>query len=108
MLKFHFKLKNGKRPHYFKNITAQTHTLHTHNTRFGNTALFSIANTTVGGNCLRYILPNIILNSPSCTTDKVDTHSLQGFSNYIKQYFIRNYSEVCIIENCYICCQIDT
>ena len=108
MLKFHYKLKNGKIPHYFKNITFQTHTQHTHNTRFNKTALSAIPKTTVGGNCLRYILPNILKDTPSCITDKVDTHSPQGFSNYIKQHFIKNYSEECEINNCYICRQTDT
>lgn len=108
MLKFHYKITNGKIPHYFRNIITQNHTQHNHNTRFGNTALFSIPNTTVGGNCLRYILPNILLESPACITDKVNTHSPQGFSNYVKQHFINNYSEVCDIVNCYICRQIDT
>ena len=30
-------------------------------------------------------------NSPNDITDKVHTHSLYGFSSYIKQYLLGNY-----------------
>ena len=34
---------------------------------------------------------------------KLDTHSFSGFSNFMKNYYIQNYNENCLIENCYIC-----
>ena len=41
--------------------------------------------------------------TPECITEKLYTNSLSGFSNYMKNYYIRNYNENCVIENCYIC-----
>ena len=32
--------------------------------------------------CIRYSLPNLINQSPTCITDKLFTHSLKGLSNY--------------------------
>ena len=105
MLKFQFKLTKGNIPHYFKNMFPQTdtHSIHTHNTRFRDYGSLPKPNTTGGGNCLRYFLPQILKQTPLCITEKITTHSPFGFSSYIKQYFINNYIEECNIENCYIC-----
>ena len=45
----------------------------------------------------------IINNTPHIVKDKVNTHSFQGFSLYVKQYLIRKYNTNCITRNCYIC-----
>ena len=108
MLKFHFKIEKSTIPYYFKNMFKQTQTQHTHDTRFRDNRILLKPKTAAGGNCLRYFLPQILLNTPSCITEKVRTHSPFGFSNYIKQYFIRNYNELCNVENCYICHQVDS
>ncbi len=53
----------------------------------------------------RYIqnnLPQIVNDTPKYITDKVETHSLQGFSNYAKQYILKSYNVTCLIGNCYI------
>ena len=36
-------------------------------------------------------------------TSKVYTHSINGVTNYAKQYFIYGYKKQCTIGNCYIC-----
>ena len=53
--------------------------------------------------CIRFDLPRIINNTPTIILDKVDTHNLNGFSWYIKKYFLNNYQDTCNIRNCYIC-----
>ena len=53
--------------------------------------------------CIRHYIPELLSKTPECMTEKLDTHSLSGFSNYMKNYYIRNYNENCLIENCYIC-----
>ena len=103
LLKFHFKIENKTVPHYFKNMFTPKIREHTHDTRFRDDPITPIPNTSSGGNCLRYLLPKTLADTPSIILDKVTTHSPQGFSNYIKQYYINNYSEVCIIRNCFIC-----
>ena len=52
---------------------------------------------------LKYNLPYTINNTPHIVKDKVNTHSFQGFSLYVKQYLIRKYNTNCISRNCYIC-----
>ncbi len=53
--------------------------------------------------CIRNSLPKIGNDNPKCITDKVETHSLQGFGNYAKHYMLKLYNVTCLIENCYIC-----
>ena len=50
-----------------------------------------------------HYIPELLSKTPECITEKLDTHSFSGFSNYMKNYYIRNYNENCLIENCYIC-----
>ncbi len=46
---------------------------------------------------------SVINSSPKVKLDKVDTHSLQGFTRYIKDYILQSYQEICIAVNSYIC-----
>ena len=34
-------------------------------------------------------------------TEKIGTHSLQGFANYAKTYLLQKYEDTCTILNCY-------
>ena len=54
---------------------------------------------------VRNYLPTFLCQFPSVIIDKVDTHSIQGFSRYCKNYFIDGYGSPCVIEDCYICKQ---
>ena len=47
--------------------------------------------------------PVLLNNAPSSITDKFLTHSIQGFSNYVKNHFVNKYQQHCTIPNCYIC-----
>ena len=105
MLKFHYNIEKGTIPHYFVNMFKQTSAPPDHNTRFRHLAVKPTSKTTTGSDCLRYLLPETLLNTPSIIKEKVSTHSAQGFSNYIKQYFINKYADTCSIQNCYICNQ---
>ncbi len=42
-----------------------------------------------------------INNRAPIIINKIHTHGLQGFKNYIKNSFIQNYSEVCDIQDGY-------
>ena len=35
--------------------------------------------------------------------DKIDTHSLNGFTNYVKLFLLQTYQDTCTVPNCYIC-----
>ena len=56
-------------------------------------------------NRLAFYIPKL-LNSGDifhCILEKIDTHSLQGFSHYFKNKIIENYNPNCNIVNCFIC-----
>ncbi len=53
--------------------------------------------------CIRYRIPLIVNESPPEIINKIDIHSLQGFSKYIKIKILESYNEDCTIQNCYIC-----
>ncbi len=51
-------------------------------------------------------IPLIVNVSPPEIINKIDTHSFQGFSKYIKIKILESYNEECTIQNCYICTEI--
>ena len=106
LLKFHYKIEKGKIPVYFKDMFPPSTSMRTYNTRHQHLAVLPKSKTATGSNCLRYTLPEVLLNIPMCIKEKVNTHSPQGFTNYVKQYFLNKYKEICNIENCYICNQV--
>ena len=55
---------------------------------------------------LRHYLVQTINNTPDNVFSKFGTHSLNGFSNYVKLNLINNYQDECNIQNCYIFSQI--
>ena len=44
-------------------------------------------------------------DTPKRVKDKINKHSLKGFINYGKNDMIHKYSNICIIQHCYICQQ---
>ena len=53
--------------------------------------------------CIRYSIPKLLLDTPRNVTDKIQTHSYHGFSQYIKWFYIDQYSDICNIPNCFVC-----
>ncbi len=45
----------------------------------------------------------VINAAPMEFVNKIGTHSLHGFSGYIKIKILESYQEVCTVPNCYIC-----
>ena len=101
-LKFYYKCINNKTPHYFTGNFLYVDANHPHNTRHRGRVPHRI-NTATAEKCLRHYLPELLAETPVTITDKIRTHSPQGFSNYVKNYFIQKYSPDCNIANCYIC-----
>ena len=48
---------------------------------------------------------SILDETDSIILDKIFTHSFHGYTFYIKQNMINNYTAACTIDNCYICNQ---
>ena len=103
-LKFYHKLINKQLPEYFYNIPyTNTFEIHQYDTRDKNRLFMSRNNHVFANKCIRYSMIRTVNNSPNDITDKVHTHSLYGFSSYIKQYLLGNYEYNCTKTNCYIC-----
>ena len=53
--------------------------------------------------CLRHSLPQLLNNTSENVKEKFYTHSIGGFSGYLKNILIETYTDTCNIVNCYIC-----
>lgn len=102
-LKFYYKFKNGMLPQTFDNFLSCNVNIHDHLTRQSNQPHFSKCNTSMALGFLRHYIPTLINESTPLITHKVETHSYEGFSNYVKNFYITNYKTECCIKNCYIC-----
>jgi len=126
-MKIYYKFHNNSLPVYFenfpfRNITALTNTsndrprrLRITTERYQNSqSILPNLNPTIQiiptnrkstRNCIKYHIPQIINDNylPQLATEKVHTHSSKGFNHYAKNLIINGYTNVCSIENCYIC-----
>ena len=105
ILKFYYKYSQKTLPLYFNEMFTKTSDQHNHGTRQQSAQILYNypTRTDIGRKCIKHLLPEIVNKTQSCITEKVSTHSFNGFSTYIKKHMISNYSEHCHIENCYIC-----
>ena len=96
-LKFYFKYNQGILPKYLQNWNFIPNSkIHNHNTRNITTLHTFKTKHEFAKKPLKYNLPYTINNTPHIVKDKVNTHSIQGFSLYVKQYLIRKYNTNCI------------
>ena len=105
-LKFYYKLKNNKLPHYLQSLPIKPNTdTHSHATRTRHDIHLNKTFHDYAKNCVRINLPKIVNNTPIEIIEKVETHSLHGFSVYIKKKIIETYVESCTTPNCFTCNQ---
>ena len=84
-LKFYFKYTNNCLPVYFQNFTFQSGLkIHNYNTRGCTNLRNSIVKHQFSRKCIRYQLPIVINNTPLIILNKATTHSMTGFTEYIK------------------------
>ena len=102
-LKFYYKYNNNLLPKSFHGIFTSVMPSHAHDTRQRNTPRINIPKTVLAKSTIRFAIPELVRQMPSCIIDKLSTHSIQGFSNYAKTFFINQYQDNCYIQNCYIC-----
>jgi hypothetical protein len=105
LYKLFFRMVNSKVPEYFPVNAWLVHQAGTHeyNTR-NNLYLLPRIYNKFSEACVRYQLPNLLNESVRNITEKVHTHSEQGFVIYVKKQLISRYKEHCNVVNCYICC----
>ena len=46
---------------------------------------------------LKLNITNIVNCTPDIILDKIDTHSLNGFTNYVKLFLLQTYQDTCIV-----------
>ena len=102
-LKLYYRYKQNELPKYFESMFTESNDNHSHDARHKCLLYQLPTKTSTGRLCIRHYIPELLSKTPECITEKLDTHSLSGFSNYMKNYYIRNYNENCLIENCYVC-----
>ena len=92
-LKLYYRYKQNELPRYFDSMFTESNDNHSHDTRH----LFYIKLPTkmsTGWLCVRHYIPEILTKTPECITEKLDTHSFSGFSNYGKNYNIQNHKAI--------------
>ncbi len=77
--------------------------IHEHNTRQGNRIHIARTNHKYADKCIRHSIPKTVNSTNNNIIDKINTHSLQGFSKYIKTIYLQSYSDTCTLYNCYVC-----
>ena len=103
-LKFYFKLTNQLLPQYFYSFDLKTnHDIHLHNTRQRHNLHITGVKHEFAKRCIRYQLTSEINLTPTLITDKINTHSFNGFSNYAETYLISKYPANCTLLNCFVC-----
>ena len=100
---FLFKLINGKLLDYFPQIFTYEEVEYGYDFRNPHSLIFPSTRTFSAEDSIRYFLPTFMSSMPQLITDKIDTHSIGGFSSYSKKYFLNKYQAECLIPNCYVC-----
>ena len=77
--------------------------MHHYNTRNKTALNVARVKTKVAENSFKNITPKIVNDIPEIIIDKIFSHSLQSFVDYVKQYYISLYNYDCSIRNCYVC-----
>ncbi len=80
-LKFYYKYKDNKLPHYLQSLPFHPNTrTHDHDIRIKHKIHNPIGKHVFTKNCVQFEIPKIVNNFPNSILDKINTHSLQGFS----------------------------
>ncbi len=102
-LKFYYKYKKNKLPHYLQLLPFHPNTeTHDHATRIQHNIYEAKTNHMFAKNCVCFDIPKIVNMTPNFILDKIHTHSLQGFSGYIKAHILQSYQKHCSMD-CYVC-----
>jgi hypothetical protein len=102
-LKFYFKLCNNNLPSFFDSLNMSLHSCNDHyNFRHRLYTVPKIKHE-FAKQCLRYQLACNLNVTGKHIIDKVYTHSMCGFSHYIKYEILTSYNDRCTIRDCFVC-----
>ncbi len=97
-LKFYYKYKNSKLPHYLQSLPFQPNSnAHDHATRIQQGIYQPMRNHVFVKKWIRFDIPMAVNNAPNCIIDKLYTHNLQGFSGYIRDIFYNLIKKIAIL-----------
>ncbi len=103
-LKLYYQYKHKQLPIYLLNMPFQPNlTIHSYNTRNRNQVHLGRPAHTFAQKSLRFKLPTLVNNTVPEILGKIETHSLKGFSGYIKHRYLEAYQAECQLVNCYVC-----
>ena len=103
-LKFVYRFKQRSLPSLFLSFDCIPRSdIHEHDTRYANLINVEGTRTKMAENCIRHHLITILNTTPDCILDKINTHSLQGFSFFIKRYYLNELTYECNLRECYVC-----
>ena len=105
LLKFLHKLENSQLPFYFRDFLISTSLDHSYDLRGRNVPQLPSTRTSHAMKSARMYLPIFLEYTPNLIKNKINTHSLDGFSLYCKNHYIYQYSDSCNIPDCYVCSQ---
>ena len=107
-LKFYYKHTNNKLPAYYLQQMSfvPNRDIHGHDTRRRCEIHIYPVQHEFAKRCIRFNIPLTINSTPVCIKDKVTTHSLHGFTNYIKAQYLQSYTDLCTIPHCRSCQRI--
>ena len=102
--KFYFNYCHVQLPDYFQHLEIlERKYIHHHDTRSKLKLHVLKTKTKLAESLLEYIVPQLINETTNLIIDKIFTHSYNGYTQYIKNYFINMYATNCTIQNCFIC-----
>jgi len=105
-LKFCYKFTNNILPVYFNSVFTRNSDNHSFPTRNANDFQITNIRNSFAKNNIRYRIPVAYNNCPNINIiikEKIQTHSITGFSCYLKNNLLQNYFFACNIDICYIC-----
>ena len=95
-LKFYFQYCQNQLPAYLLQfIFKHRSEIHSYDTRIKDSFDTNKTRIRLADSSIRQVIPRLINDTPHFIIDKIYTHSLQGFTSYIKQYFINSYNINC-------------
>ena len=103
-LKFVYKFKKSQLPKYFLSLQCVPRSsIHDHDTRNASQIDTVYTRTHMAAKCIRSQLPLVLNDTPEVILNKINTHSIQGFSFFVKQYYLSKYTTQCHEIACYVC-----
>ena len=103
-LKFVYKFQNCQLPRYFLSLQCVPgSSIHGHETKSANEMDTIYTRTQMAAKCIRSQLPSLLNDTLDIILNKIDTHSIEGFSFFIKQYYLSQYRNQCRDRDRFVC-----